>query len=131
MTAFQNYTSVTYIMETKVEHSNDLVNYADGNVLTLANNYVTFERENDYSMVGTQSIKVTNTAKDTANPPVVTLTACADSTKLVAITNYGPSKGTQATTPPTHAYPVIYRVHKGADGKWRVNAVTAETKTSC
>jgi hypothetical protein len=131
MTAFQNYLSVGYTMETKVEHSNDLVKYADGNVLTLANNYITFERQNEFSEVGTQSVKVTNAAKDTGNPPVVSITVCTDSTKFVAITNYGPRKGMQADTPPTHPYPATYRVHKGADGKWRVNAVTAEPKTSC
>lgn len=131
MTAFQNYTSVTFTMETKVEHSNDLVKYADSNVLTLANNYVTFERQHNYSLVGTQSLKVTNTAKDTGNPPIVTLTVCADDTKLLPITNYGPNKGSRAMTTPTHAYPVVYHVHKGTDGNWRVNAVTAETKSTC
>ena len=131
MSAFQHYTALVYTMETKVEHSNDLVNYADSNVLTLANNYINFERQNNFSEVGTQSAKVTNVSKDTGNPPVVTVTACTDSTKLVAITNYGPRKGMQADQPPTHPYPSTYRIHKGADGKWRVNAVTAEPKTSC
>ena len=131
MTAFQNYTSIVYIMETKVEHSNDLVKYADGNVLTIANNFITFERSSEFAYVGTQTLKVTSATKDAGNPPVVSIDVCADNTKMVETTNSGPRNGMQASPPPTHPYPVTYRIHKGADGKWRVNAVTAKATASC
>ncbi|MBS2535791.1 hypothetical protein KGQ20_23800 [Catenulispora sp. NF23] len=131
MAAFQNYLSLENTMATKVEHSNDIVKYADGNVLTLINNYVTEERQGDFADTGTEYIKVTNVAKDTGNPPIVTITACIDDTKYYQVTTYGSRKGQVAAAAPTSPSPSIFRVHKGSDGVWRVNAVTAEVKDKC
>jgi hypothetical protein len=132
LTAFQNYTALVYEMETKVQHNNDLVNYADGNVLSLMDNFVTQERQLNFVQRGTETVKVTSAVLDSnTKPPVVTITTCTDDTKLSSIVTYGPKKGQSAAASPTSAYPNIYKVHLSADGKWRVNAVTPEPKKTC
>ncbi|MBW8803416.1 MAG: hypothetical protein JF587_06095 [Catenulisporales bacterium] len=132
ITAFQHYADVSYEMAVTVKQSNDLVNYADGNVLTLAQNFVTQERQNSIAQKGPEGIKVmTATLDSNAKPPVVTITACTDDTKLPMIITYGPKKGQISAPAPTHPYPSVYRVHLSTDGKWRVNAVTPQSDKTC
>lgn len=124
LTAFQNYASISYQMAIKVEHNNDLVKYADGNVESLTNNFITQERENNWISRGTESIKVTGVTKDNGTPPIVTITTCTDDTKLPTYSSYGPNKGQIVAPAPATPEPAVYKVHKGADGRWRVNTVT-------
>ncbi|MFL6114609.1 MAG: hypothetical protein ACJ786_25130 [Catenulispora sp.] len=131
ITAFQNYSAVLYDMSVKVEHDNNLVNYADGNVLSLAQNYVTQERQLFLIRKGPETIKVLSATPDAAKPPVVTITACVDDTKYNTYITSGPKNGQLAGQPQTTAHPNIYKVHQGADGKWRVNAVTPQRDKSC
>lgn len=128
--AFQNYASISYEMAVKVQHDNNLVNYADGNVLSLTNNFVTEERQHNWISRGTESIKVTGVTKDNGTPPIVTITVCTDDTKLPTYSSYGPMKGQIVAPAPATPEPDVYKVHQGADGKWRVNAVTPK-KTPC
>lgn len=118
-------------MTVKVEHDNNLVNYADGNVLSLAQNYVTQERQLFLARKGQETIKVVSATPDAAKPPVVTIIACVDDTKLITYITSGPKNGQAANQPQKTAHPTIYRVHQGTDGKWRVNAVTPQTDKSC
>ncbi|OLE28083.1 MAG: hypothetical protein AUG49_03410 [Catenulispora sp. 13_1_20CM_3_70_7] len=119
-------------MAVKVQHDNNLVNYADGNVLSLAQNFVTQERQLSIALKGPEIVKVTAaTLTANAKPPVVTIIACTDDTKLLTVFTYGPKKGQAAAVLPKFASPSIYQVHLSADGKWRVNAVTPESKKQC
>jgi hypothetical protein len=130
MTAFQNYTALAYQMGTTVQHSNDLVKYADGNVLSLLNDFITQERSLSFAQHGTEIVKVTDTTLD-ANAKVVTVTTCTDDTKLGSIVTSGPKKGQTAAASDKSAYLNIYKVHLSADGKWRVNTVTPEPDKTC
>lgn len=132
LTAFQNYAAISYEMAVKVEHNNDLVKYADGNVLSLANNFVTQERQDSIAQQGPEIIKVLSATLDpNAKPAVVTVTACTDDTKLPMIITYGPKKGQISAPAPKTPYPNIYKVHMSADGKWRVHDVTPESDKTC
>ena len=133
MAAFQKYQDIAYVMETKVEHSNDLVNYADGNVLSLANNSVTDLRQNNLAMQGVIKINANVTGIDVnAKPlPAVTINTCIDSTKFNSHFTYGPKKGQAAGLSPTKPTVSVFLVHKSADGKWRVNSVTPQEGKTC
>lgn len=128
--AFQNYAEVSYQMASKVQYDSTLVDYADGNVLSLANNFVTQERHDNLISRGPEIVKVTGISKDGGNPPLVTITTCTDDTKFPMYSSYGPRKGQIVGPAPKTSTADVYRVHRGADGKWRVNAVTPE-KTPC
>jgi hypothetical protein len=129
MKAFQNYTAVSYQMAITMEHSNDLVNYADGNVESLLNNFVTQERQQNIIARGQEGIRVTNVTKDTGHPPVVTITVCNDDSKLPMYSTYGPKKG-QIVSPGQPPTLSVYKVHFGYGGKWRVNSVSPSS-TPC
>ena len=129
MRAFQNYTALSYQMATTMQYSNDLVNYADGNVESLLNNFVTQERQQNIISRGQEGIRVTNVTKDTGNPPVVTITVCNDDSKLPMYSTYGPKKG-QIVAPGQPATLYVYKVHFGYGGKWRVNSVSPSS-TPC
>ncbi|GAA2012794.1 hypothetical protein GCM10009839_04140 [Catenulispora yoronensis] len=132
MTAFQNYTAVIHDMGVKAHDSNDLAKYADGTVLSLMNDFVAQERRLSVNQQGTETVKVTDAKLDSAaKPPVVTITTCTDDTKFFLVFATGAKKGQPAQTPNKTAYPNVYKVHLGADGKWRVNAVTPESKKTC
>lgn len=130
LTAFQHYADLAYAMGTTVQHSNDLVNYADGNVLSLMNDFVTRERNLSFAQKGPEVIKVTDATLD-ASAKVVTITTCTDDTKLGSIVTSGPKKGQTAPASDKSAYLNIYKVHLSADGKWRVNTVTPEPTKTC
>lgn len=130
LTAFQHYADLAYLMGTTVQHSNDLVNYADGNVLSLMNDFVTRERNLSFAQKGPEIVKVTDATLD-ANAKVVTITTCTDDTKLGSIVTSGPKKGQTAPASDKSAYLNIYKVHLSADGKWRVNTVTPEPTKTC
>lgn len=129
MKAFQNFAALSYRMATTMQHDNDLVNYADGNVESLLNNFVTEERQKNIISRGQEGIRVMSVTKDTGNPPVVTITVCTDDSKLPMYSTYGPKKG-QIVVPGPPASVYVYRVHQGYAGKWRVNAVTPSS-TPC
>lgn len=129
MKAFQNYTAISYQMATTMQYSNDLVNYADGNVESLLNNFVTEERQKYIISRGQEGIRVTNVTKDAGNPPVVTITVCNDDSKLPTYSTYGPKKG-QIVAPGQPAALYVYKVHFGYGGKWRVNSVSPSS-TPC
>jgi hypothetical protein len=129
MKAFQNYTAISYQMATTMQHNNDLVNYADGNVESLLNDFVTEERQKNIISRGQEGIRVTNVTKDNGSPPVVTITVCNDDSKLPMYSTYGPKKG-QVVVPGQPATLYVYKVHLGYGGKWRVNAVTPSS-TPC
>jgi len=129
MKAFQNYTALSYQMATTMQYSNDLVNYADGNVESLLNNFVTEEHQQNIISRGQEGIRVTNVTKDTGNPPVVTITVCNDDSKLPMYSTYGPKKG-QIVAPGQPATLYVYKVHFGYGGKWRVNSVSPSS-TPC
>ena len=128
--AFQNYAAISYQMAIKVQYDRNLVTYTDGNVLSLANNFVTQERQDNLISRGPEIVKVTGVTKDGGTPPIVTITTCTDDSKLPMYSSYGPRKGQILALAPKTPTPDIYKVHRGADGKWRVNAVTPET-TPC
>ncbi|NUR25805.1 MAG: hypothetical protein HOV83_08150 [Catenulispora sp.] len=130
LTAFQHYADLSYSMSTTVQHSNDLVNYADGNVLSLLNDFITRERNLSFALQGPEIIKVADATLD-ANAKVVTVTTCTDDTKLGSIVTSGPKKGQTAPASDKSAYLDIYKVHLSPDGKWRVNSVTPEKSKTC
>lgn len=129
MTAFQHFAALSYQMAVTMEHNNDLVNYADGNVESLLNNFVTEERQKNIISRGQEGIRVTNVVKGSGNPPIVSITVCTDDSKLPMYSTYGPNKG-QIVVAGQPATLSVYTVHKGYGGKWRVNSVTP-LKTSC
>jgi hypothetical protein len=130
LTAFQHYADLSYSMSTTVQHSNDLVNYADGNVLSLLNDFITRERNLSFALQGPEIIKVTDATLD-PNAKVVTVTTCTDDTKLGSIVTSGPKKGQTAPASDKSAYLDVYKVHLSPDGKWRVNTVTPEKSKTC
>lgn len=127
--AFQNYAAISYTMAITMQHDNNLVNYADGNVESLLNNFVTEERQKNIISRGQEGIRVTNVTKDNGNPPVVTITVCNDDSKLPMYSTYGPRKG-QIVVPGQPATLYTYKVHFGYGGKWRVNSVSPSS-TPC
>lgn len=129
MKAFQNYAALSYQMATTMQHDNNLVNYADGNVESLLNNFVTEERQKNIISRGQEGIRVMNVTKDTGSPPIVTITVCNDDSKLPMYSTYGPKKG-QIVVPGQPASVYVYRVHQGYGGKWRVNSVSPSS-TPC
>ena len=133
MAAFQSYQNTVYTMLTKVQHSNDLVNYADGNVLSLANNSVTNLRTNSLAMQGAVKMKANVTGSDpNAKPlPTVTITVCSDTTKFNSYYTYGPKKGQPAGLSAAKPVLSVFVVHKSADGKWRVNSVAPQEGKTC
>lgn len=133
MAAFQKYREITFQMSAKPDYSTDLTNYADGNVLTLANNFIDLLKRKNSVMVGTSLETVTSTKLDmAASPlPLMTIGECKDASKYRQVYTYGPDKGGLATTTIDHPYPVTFTVHKSGDGKWRVTSVHSESDKTC
>ena len=129
MQAFQNYVALSYQMVTTMQYSRDLVNYADGNVESLLNNFVTQEHQKSIISRGQEGIRVMSAAKDAGDPPVVSITVCTDDSKLPMYSTYGPKKD-QIVVPGQPASVSVYKVHKGYGGKWRVNSVSPSS-TPC
>jgi hypothetical protein len=129
MQAFQNYAALSYQMAITMSHDNNLVNYADGNVESLLNNFVTQERQKNIISRGQESIRVMNVTKDNGNPPIVTITACYDDSKLPMYSTYGPQKG-KIVVPAQPATVSEYKVHQSFGGKWRVYSVSPSS-TPC
>jgi hypothetical protein len=128
MTAFQNYAALSYQMAITMSHDNNLVNYADGNVESLLNNFVTEERQKNIISRGQEGIRVMNVSKDTGNPPIVSITVCTDDSKLPMYSTYGPNKG-KIVVPAQPAAVSVYKVHQSFGGKWRVYSVSPSSTT--
>lgn len=133
MAAFQKYREITFQMSAKPDYSTDLANYADGNVLTLANNFIDLLKRKNSVMVGSSVETVTSTKLDmAASPlPLMTIAECKDASKYRQVYTYGPDKGGLAATTIDHPYPVTFTVHKTGDGKWRVTSVHSESDKTC
>ncbi|MEY9926026.1 hypothetical protein ABH926_000646 [Catenulispora sp. GP43] len=129
MTAFENYAALSYQMAITMSHNNNLVNYADGNVESLLNNFVTEERQKNIISRGQEGIRVMNVSKDTGDPPIVSITVCTDDSKLPMYSTYGPNKG-KIVVPAQPATVSVYKVHQSFGGKWRVYSVSPSS-TAC
>jgi hypothetical protein len=131
--AYQKYRDITTEMTAKADYSTNLADYADGNVLTLANNFVEVLKRGNEVMTGTvsESLSVKTVNMSAAPLPLVTILECKDASKYHEVYAYGPNKGQVSGTTIAHPYPVTYGVHKSADGKWRVTSVQAESDKTC
>lgn len=133
LAAFQKYREIVFQMSTKPDYSKDLSDYADGNVLTLANNFVLQLKQGNQVMTGTATETVTSSslAMSATPAPLMTVVVCKDATKYHQVFSYGPKKGKTAVNDITHPYPLTYTVHKSADGKWRVTDVHSDSDKTC
>lgn len=133
MAAFEKYREIVFQMSAKADYSTNLSNYADGNPLALANDFILQLKQYNAVMVGTTTETVTSTTLNmAASPlPLLTVMVCKNDVKYHEVASYGPRKGQLVVTDFTHPYPLTYTVHKSTDGKWRVNSVRAESDKTC
>jgi ketosteroid isomerase-like protein len=134
LTAYKGFRTLEIQMEDSATFSSKAIDYADSDALDQLNSGITQLRGNNIHFVGSPTYTSAVTAIDMAAKPMpsVTIVECSNRTKWALVFSSGPKKGQNAqTTPPKSAYPVTYKVHKGADGHWRVYSVVAKQDQTC
>lgn len=134
LATFMQYRTVVTDMADKTQYEQALNSVADGSAATLANNAVTQLRDGGNAYGGPIISKPSVSAVDmTSKPlPTATVTECFDQSKWIIIFASGPRKGQSADAMiHTRPYPITAKLHKSADGHWRVTAISGKVEQQC
>lgn len=128
LAVYQQFVAMTSRMSQTATYDKDFANLADLGALSTSETGVTQMRDQNIHVQGTMSAKatVTNVNMGAQPLPMVSITSCVDQSKWAFYYTSGAKKGQKAPYGVIAPYVVFAKVHKTADGKWRVTDVTSK-----
>lgn len=131
--AYQHFVSTVSQMSRTASFDKSLNSYADLGAFTTAETGITQMRNQNVHNQGTMSAKATvTTVNMAATPlPLVSMSVCMDQSKWVTVYTTGSKKGQTAPYPTQPPFIILVKVHKSADGQWRVTDVTPKADQKC
>ena len=128
--AYLGFEDVSTKMDKSATIDPSLNDFADLNALSAVNAAVSQLRTYKAHYSGTftdNPVNVVSVDMGAKPLPLVSITACADTTKWVPVD----SSGKVLNHPPGARHLVKVQIHLSTDGKWRVTDVTPEMSKSC